>query len=134
MCRYRRLALKFHPEMNAEPGAKEEFNRICEAYDVLSDRAHMGLHGTAWAVDKACSSPRQCAPLHARAAKRKGFYDLFGEHALKDGVPDGQGGQQPAGVEEAGGARAAPGGRWPSGQPTALLPGRSSGVERAQGG
>lgn len=48
--------------MNKEDGAVAEFNRVCEAYDVLSD------------------------------AKRKGTYDLFGEEGLKDGVPDGQGG------------------------------------------
>ncbi|MEW5299466.1 MAG: hypothetical protein WDW36_002481 [Sanguina aurantia] len=57
---YRRLALKFHPDTNSEPDAKEEFSRICESYDVLSD------------------------------PKRKGFHDLFGEHALKDGASDGQ--------------------------------------------
>lgn len=59
---YRRLALKFHPDMNTDEGSKAEFDRICEAYDVLSD------------------------------PKKKGFYDLHGEDALKDGMPDGQGG------------------------------------------
>lgn len=59
---YRRLALKFHPEMNTDGGSKEEFDRICESYDILSD------------------------------PKKKGFYDLYGEDALKDGMPDGQGG------------------------------------------
>mmetsp|Transcript_5049 Transcript_5049/g.10956 ORF Transcript_5049/g.10956 Transcript_5049/m.10956 type:complete len:346 (-) Transcript_5049:616-1653(-) len=61
---YRRLALKFHPEMNKDEAAKEEFNRICEAYDVLSD------------------------------PKRKGCFDLYGEAGLKDGIPDGQGGMK----------------------------------------
>jgi hypothetical protein len=28
------------------------------------------------------------------AAKRKGFFDLYGEEGLKDGVPDGQGGRR----------------------------------------
>ncbi|KAJ9528325.1 hypothetical protein QJQ45_014309 [Haematococcus lacustris] len=59
---YRRLALKFHPDISSENLAKQEFYRICEAYDVLSD------------------------------PKRKGFFDLHGEDALKDGIPDGQGG------------------------------------------
>lgn len=42
--RYRRLALKFHPEISKDGDATTEFNRICEAYDVLSDRecVHMG--------------------------------------------------------------------------------------------
>ncbi|GIL70116.1 hypothetical protein Vretimale_3382 [Volvox reticuliferus] len=59
---YRRLALKYHPDINREKAAHDEFLRICEAYEVLSD-------------------PRT-----------KGFYDLYGEDALKDGLPDGKGG------------------------------------------
>jgi len=59
---FRKLALKFHPEMNKDEAAAAEFNRLCESYDVLSD-------------------PR-----------RKGCYDLYGERGLKDGMPDGQGG------------------------------------------
>lgn len=32
-------------------------------------------------------------PSHARADKTKGFYDLYGEEALKDGLPDNDGGK-----------------------------------------
>ncbi|KAJ3358896.1 hypothetical protein GGF32_009907 [Allomyces javanicus] len=34
---YRKLALKFHPDRNQEAGAKEKFQEISEAYEVLSD-------------------------------------------------------------------------------------------------
>ncbi len=34
---YRRLALKYHPDRNKEPGAGERFKEIAEAYAVLSD-------------------------------------------------------------------------------------------------
>ncbi len=34
---YRRLALKYHPDRNKEPGAAERFKEIAEAYAVLSD-------------------------------------------------------------------------------------------------
>lgn len=36
--RYRRLALKFHPKRNREPGSSQKFTQLGEAYDVLSDR------------------------------------------------------------------------------------------------
>lgn len=50
---FRRLALKFHPDLDDSEAAKQEFNRVCEAYDVLSN------------------------------ARTKGLYDLHGEEHLK---------------------------------------------------
>src|SRR5919107_1042907 len=34
---YRKLARKYHPDRNKEPGAEDRFKRISEAYDTLSD-------------------------------------------------------------------------------------------------
>jgi DnaJ-class molecular chaperone len=34
---YRRLAVRYHPDRNTEPGAKESFVEISEAHEVLSD-------------------------------------------------------------------------------------------------
>ena len=34
---YRRLAMRYHPDMNASPEAVARFNALCEAYRCLSD-------------------------------------------------------------------------------------------------
>ncbi|OXB54635.1 hypothetical protein ASZ78_002389 [Callipepla squamata] len=60
---YRLLALENHPQKCREPGARERFRQLAEAYDVLSD------------------------PV------RRGIYDRFGEEGLKSGIPVESGGE-----------------------------------------
>ncbi len=48
---YRRLARQYHPDVNKDAGAEEQFKRVNEAYDVLSDTTKRGQYdqfGTAW--------------------------------------------------------------------------------------
>ena len=50
---YRKLALKYHPDKNKDPGAEEKFKEIAEAYEVLSD------------------------------SKKRQVFDMYGEEGLK---------------------------------------------------
>ena len=41
---YRKMAKKYHPDLNHEPGADEKFKEVQEAYDILSDSNKKALY------------------------------------------------------------------------------------------
>lgn len=43
---YRKLAMKYHPDVNKEPDAEEKFKEINEAYEVLSDESKRKAYDT----------------------------------------------------------------------------------------
>ena len=65
---YRKLALKYHPDKNKDPGAEEKFKEVAEAYEILSD------------------------------TKKREIFDKYGEEGLKAGAgSSGPGGASPGG-------------------------------------
>ncbi|CAI7994362.1 DnaJ homolog subfamily A member 1 [Geodia barretti] len=41
---YRKMALKYHPDKNEDPGAEEKFKQIASAYEVLADEEKRKLY------------------------------------------------------------------------------------------
>lgn len=98
---YRALARKYHPDLNKDPSAEDDFKRIAEAYEVLSDpearERYDGL-GSGWKAGQEFKPPpgydsfRRFERARNAQEERKGtgegfsaFFDsLFGEVNSRD--------------------------------------------------
>jgi len=67
---YRRLARRYHPDVNADPAATREFTRITEAYQVLSDPQRRELYNRAGATTASATRRSSSSSAAARAARR----------------------------------------------------------------
>ncbi len=57
---YRKLARKFHPDVNSSPEAEDKFKEVGEAYEVLKDaekRAKYDQYGSAWKAAQRGGAP-----------------------------------------------------------------------------
>ncbi|GET37858.1 MULTISPECIES: molecular chaperone DnaJ [Microseira] len=95
---YRRLARKYHPDVNKEPGAEERFKEINRAYEVLSEpetRARYDRFGEAGVSGAAASGFQDLGDIGGFADIFESFFSGFG----------GMGTQTTAGRRRSGPAR-----------------------------
>lgn len=78
---YRRLARKYHPDINPDPEASRNFADITDAYQILSDPQRRKLYDTEGVtIDR---SAEQKAQQAARAARRA-FYQAQADRAVNE--------------------------------------------------
>ncbi|MFW5840124.1 MAG: DnaJ C-terminal domain-containing protein [Planctomycetota bacterium] len=74
---YRRLARKYHPDVNKDPGGARRFQQATEAYDVLSDPHKRKLYDRYGQAGIRSDAGSWSAPAQAEAPKVS-FKDIFG--------------------------------------------------------
>ncbi|MFN0087720.1 MAG: J domain-containing protein [Blastocatellia bacterium] len=67
---YRRLARKYHPDVNSEPSASGTFSQISEAYHTLSDPERRKNYDRTGTVQSAAGYARRTQAQASRAARR----------------------------------------------------------------
>lgn len=75
---YRKLAKKYHPDINKEPGAEEKFKEVQEAYDVLYDDKKRQMYdqfGMA-AFEQGASTGGNGNPFQGGGFSSQGFGDV----------------------------------------------------------
>lgn len=95
---YRKLAMKYHPDVNKEAGAEERFKEINEAYGALSDPEKKALYDQYGTIDEQEIQAKKFQEQYSYGAGGAGgfggfsFDDLFGGGGFGSGGFGGFGG------------------------------------------
>ncbi|SIT87792.1 curved DNA-binding protein [Yoonia rosea] len=96
---YRKMARKFHPDVNADPEADTKFKAAAAANDVLSDpekRAAYDRYGASWDQPRSEQTTRQDDrwqggfAFDERDVNPDMFRDFFGDRPVRGGMPRDQ--------------------------------------------
>ncbi|KAL3724834.1 hypothetical protein ACJRO7_029924 [Eucalyptus globulus] len=89
---YRKLARKYHPDMNKGPGAEEKFKEISAAYEVLSDEQKKSMYdqfgeaGLQGEYDGSGGDSQGVDPFEVFGAFFGGPEELFGDRGEQGGL------------------------------------------------
>ena len=76
---YRKLAMEFHPDRNADPGAEDKFKEASEAYQVLSDADKRAAYDRFGHAGVSGAGPQAGNPFNQAVDLGDIFGDIFGE-------------------------------------------------------